>query len=191
MNTNLPGRVRNTPLPLANALLPLYEGVINSIHAIDDRGLSTNDGEIRIEILRRQREAELDFHDGKKKRGPDSLEEIVGFKITDNGIGFTDENMKSLETLDSEHKAKRGGRGIGRLLWLKAFKKVSVESVFVDASDSLMKRSFIFDSEAGVRDERLKSSPTSPRKTEIQLLEFSPSYREHSRKSAKAISDSI
>ena len=191
MNTNLSGRVRNTPLPLANALLPLYEAVINSIHAIDDRGLSTNEGQIQIEILRKLREAELDFGDGKKKRGPDSLEEIIGFRITDNGVGFTDDNMKSFETLDSEHKAARGGRGIGRLLWLKAFKRVTVESVFADASGLLKKRTFVFDSKAGVRDERLEDSPSSARKTEIQLLEFATSYREHSRKSVRAITDSI
>jgi hypothetical protein len=29
--------------------------------------------------------------------------------------------MLSFETLDSDHKARLGCRGVGRLLWLKAF----------------------------------------------------------------------
>ena len=32
--TNLPGRIRNTNLPKSHALLPLFEAVVNSIHAI-------------------------------------------------------------------------------------------------------------------------------------------------------------
>ena len=37
MDSNLRGRLRNTSLPKSNALLPLYEAVVNSIHAIDER----------------------------------------------------------------------------------------------------------------------------------------------------------
>ena len=46
---------------------------------------------------------------------------IRGFIVSDNGEGFHDENIRSFRTLDSEYKAKLGGRGVGRLLWLKAF----------------------------------------------------------------------
>ena len=70
--------------------------------------------------------------DGKEgKRGPDPSAKIIGFKIIDNGIGFNDANLKSFETLDSDHKAVKGCRGVGRLLWLKAFQKVYVDSVYV------------------------------------------------------------
>lgn len=37
--TNLPGRIRNTNLPKSHALLPLFEAVVNSIHAIEDAQL--------------------------------------------------------------------------------------------------------------------------------------------------------
>ena len=36
LQTNLMGRLRNTDLPKSNALFPLFEAVINSIHAIDE-----------------------------------------------------------------------------------------------------------------------------------------------------------
>ena len=120
MQTNLAGRLRNTPLPFSSGLLPLFEAVVNSIHAIEEAGLSTNDGRITIEILRKAKQEQLNLADAKK-RGPDALEDIVGYPEADNGIGFTDENMESFHTLDSEHKVSQGCRGIGRLLWLKAF----------------------------------------------------------------------
>ena len=55
---------------------------------------------------------------------------ITGFVIQDNGIGFTDEHFRSFQTSDTTYKAKTGGKGIGRLLWLKAFSKAEVESTF-------------------------------------------------------------
>src|SRR5512146_3192459 len=36
--------------------------------------------------------------------------------------------MKSFETLNTDYQANLGCRGVGRLLWLKAFDKVSVGS---------------------------------------------------------------
>ncbi len=45
------------------------------------------------------------------------------FSIIDNGNGFTAENYKSFRTADSSLKWKKGCKGIGRFLWLKAFEK--------------------------------------------------------------------
>ncbi len=50
--------------------------------------------------------------------------------VEDNGIGFTDENFKSFGTMDSRAKIQHGGKGIGRLLWLKGFDHADIESVF-------------------------------------------------------------
>lgn len=36
-SSNLRGKVRNFPLPQNRPLVPLYEAVVNSINAIDDR----------------------------------------------------------------------------------------------------------------------------------------------------------
>jgi hypothetical protein len=143
LSTNLHGRLRNTSLPQSHGLMPLYEAVVNAIHAIEEAGLNMSDGLIDVEI-RRSPQYRIDFD--KKKKGPATSDEIIGFTITDNGIGFNDVNMKSFETLDSEHKAKNGGRGVGRLLWLKAFEYVKIDSIYEsDENKTLKRRTFSFD----------------------------------------------
>lgn len=54
---------------------------------------------------------------------------IVKFVIKDNGDGFNDNNIKSFCTHMSEYKLKLGCRGVGKLTWLRVFKKVTIESV--------------------------------------------------------------
>ena len=78
---------------------------------------------IEVRIIRGQ-QAPMDYGD----QIPTIAEPIYGFVVTDNGEGFHDKNMEAFETLDTEHKSIYGGRGVGRLLWLKAFKKVEVVS---------------------------------------------------------------
>ena len=157
MPTNLSGRLRNTPLPLTSGLLPLFEAVVNSIHAIEEARVSTNDGRITITILRQENRSLFTQSDPRKK-GPDALGEIIGFKIEDNGIGFTDENMASFRMLDSEHKIQMGCRGIGRLLWLKAFKQVQVKSTY-QAGEIVRERSFAFSAAGGLSNEIDNEAP--------------------------------
>ena len=64
-----------------------------------------------------------------KKSGRQPLNDITSFTVTDNGAGFNDDNFNAFLTLDTDHKIDKGGRGIGRLLWLKAFQRVDVASV--------------------------------------------------------------
>lgn len=68
------------------------------------------------------------------------------FEIHDTGIGFDDDNFDSFNTAYSEHKLKRGGKGLGRFMWLKAFDKAEISSTFQDLDDrELWSRSFTFD----------------------------------------------
>ena len=73
---------------------------------------------------------------------------IVGFKVRDTGVGFDDDNFDSFNTAYSEHKFDRGGKGLGRFMWLKAFDDVSIESTFLaqdgDEEPSLWRRDFRF-----------------------------------------------
>src|SRR3954470_12912543 len=102
LQTNLAGRLRNTSLPLSSGLLPLFEAVVNAIHGIEETG--EQKGKIRVEILRKETTDEFRNFDEKSRK----FDDIIGFKITDNGIGFTDENMKSFRTLDSDYKIAKG-----------------------------------------------------------------------------------
>ena len=133
------GRVQNFPLPLKSALLPLFEAVVNSIHAIEDRqkyDKQFNSGTIKIDIIRDTVELTLE---GMKEETP----AISAFTIKDNGIGFTKENMDSFLRSDSTYKLARGGKGIGRFSWLKVYKKTNVYSVYEEAG-KLYKRNFNF-----------------------------------------------
>jgi len=191
METNLVGRLRNTSLAYSRGLSPLFEAVVNSIHAIEDAGLSTADGNVAVEILR-DPQSDLVFESDDKKRGPEPLGEIQGFKITDNGIGFTEENMQSFCTLDSDYKGDRGGRGVGRLLWLKAFNRVSVSSIYGNGSGSSKSRAFVFNATHGITGEVVSDAVTgATRMTCVHLDGFATKYREATRKSAKAIAANL
>lgn len=61
--------------------------------------------------------------------------------------------MASFETLDSDHKADMGCPRVGRLLWLKAFDRVSVRSTYRDETDELTTRQFRFSVQREVEQE--------------------------------------
>ncbi|WP_204353800.1 hypothetical protein [Cronobacter sakazakii] len=168
LQTNLKGRLRNTSLPKSHGLMPVFEAVVNSIHSIEEKGNSDN-GKVILRINRATQES-LDF-DAK------SLPPILGFTITDNGCGFNETNFKSFETLDSDHKIDKGCRGVGRLMWLKVFDLVEVESHFVDGDGHLKKRVFRFNDKSGVHCESLQVATEQQPGTQIKLVGFDESYR--------------
>ncbi|HUT09119.1 MAG TPA: hypothetical protein VMY42_01360 [Thermoguttaceae bacterium] len=191
METNLPGRLRNTSLPIGNALLPVFEAVVNSVHAIEEAGIPSKDGRIFLTILRDAQQA-FKFEDETKKGGSEPAERIVGFRITDNGIGFNDANMESFRTLDGEHKADKGGRGVGRLLWLKAFKRANVSSLFRNDEGEMKSRSFVFNAVEGIVDETLEDAAVDARNsTTVDLDGFEKEYRKNSLKTAPSIANSL
>lgn len=132
---DLHGRLKNFRLPAARALVPVFEGIVNAIHAIDDT--TKQAGTIQIELLRGG-QPELPLY------SQDLSLPIIAFRITDTGIGFTEKNFESFRTSDSQLKARIGGRGVGRLAWLKAFKDVSIDSVYRGTEHKLRRRRFTF-----------------------------------------------
>lgn len=131
---DLKGRVNRLKLAERNMLLPLFEAIVNSIHAIEDT--KNPKGEINIKLVRSS-QSSIEFEGGKSKP------EIISFEIEDNGIGFNEDNYESFKREYSTHKADRGGLGIGRFMWLKAFHNVSVESIYYEDSTP-KKRNFSF-----------------------------------------------
>lgn len=125
LHSDVIGQVARLPLKPSesNALLPLFEAISNSLHAINERfgddGLADK-GRIDIDVLR----AEPD----------DGSMPVTGFVIWDNGIGLNSENFVSFCTPFSQHKIKKGGKGVGRLGWLKVFKNITVSSAFQNGS---------------------------------------------------------
>lgn len=191
LSTNLPGRLRNTPLPKSHGLLPLFEAVVNSIHSISEITDDPTYGVISI-VIERATQHSLALDDGKIKRGAPAQDSILGFRITDNGAGFHERNMESFETLDSIYKAEFGCRGVGRLLWLKAFEGVYVKSTFKADDGEMKERQFSFTAAAGVDNSILKTaSKDATLQTSIKLSGFNKSYREKSPKTAKKIANDL
>ena len=185
LETNLRGRLRNTRLPASHGLLPLFEAVVNSIHSIEDAKLSPGQGKIIVSVLRNDQP----YIEGLGIQDPQA---IIGFQISDNGVGFDETNMMSFKTLDSEHKIGCGGRGVGRLLWLKAFRRVKINSLFYDADGSHIIRSFSFESPQGVINESLeKAKAGSERLTIVCLHDFVKRYQQATYKTAATIANSL
>jgi len=168
LQTNLKGRLRNTSLPKSHGLMPVFEAVVNSIHSIEEKGNHKN-GEIVLRI-NRDTQSSLDL-DAK------SLPPIIGFTITDNGCGFDEANLKSFKTLDSDHKIDKGCRGVGRLMWLKVFELVEIESHFLEADRTLKRRVFRFDDKQGVHADELSEAIEKQTGTSLKLLGFDNGFR--------------
>jgi hypothetical protein len=192
MDSYLQGRLRNTPLPKTHGLLPLFEAVVNSIHAIEEMVLDkASDGEITIQVIRSP-QGGLELSNATSKRGLPPIGNVVGFKITDNGSGFHDTSFKSFETLDSDYKAKLGGRGVGRLLWLKAFERVLITSGFTDTDGKPKRRAFSFTATKGVDDKTVSDYPRGvPLQTTVHLDGFHSIYRDRAAKTVRAIAHGL
>ncbi len=165
IRTNLKGRLRNTNLSLNQSLMPVFEAVVNSIHAIEERGLSMKDGKIVLNIEREYPNLVDEIH---------GLPDIVGFKIEDNGCGFNNVNYQSFSELDSEHKADKGCRGVGRLLWLKVFNKIKINSSYLE-NGVIQDRNFEFNS-SGIFNEEKNTNESKELKTLVHLQEINKNY---------------
>lgn len=186
LNTNLRGRLRNTSLPASSGLLPLFEAVVNSIHAIDDAFSNAHAGQIIVRI-ERDGQSSLPGAADIRRPGPDSIPEISSFVVTDNGAGFNDENMQSFLTLDSDHKLDRGGRGVGRLLWLKAFEYTTITSVFDNSDGQRKRRSFRFDAHSGVTQDAVLDAGDADRWTTVSLIGYTKRFLDATPKSATTL----
>ncbi|CAM4348082.1 hypothetical protein BJD20_06685 [Acinetobacter proteolyticus] len=167
LQTNLQGRLRNTNLPRNHGLMPVFEAVVNSIHSIEEKN-DKNNGQVTLYI---DRPRQVDWDDR-------AVASIEGFTIVDNGCGFNEVNFKSFETLDSDHKIDKGCRGVGRLMWLKVFDLVEIESHFIDENGDLKRRIFLFNDSQGVHKNYVLDPTDQSTGTKIKLTGFSKSYRE-------------
>ena len=129
MRGDIVNRVRRLPKPTqaAEALQPVFEAVSNALHAVEDLfgDRYQDDGRISINI--------------SNARAPADIEIIV----SDNGTGLNQDRFEAFCTTDTDYKLAKGGKGVGRLLWLDAFQQISVQSVYREDGRTLQ-RSFNF-----------------------------------------------
>ena len=179
MEIDIKGRLIKFPLSVEKPLMPLFEAISNSIHAISEANVKKS-GLITICIHR-------DTTPPSLGEGIKAIPPVVGFTITDNGIGFNDENYKSFSTSDSTYKLKFGGKGVGRFTWLKVFEKAEIKSIFKHDS-SLKQRNFSF-SESDVEwDGTLHDVDISSlQQTTIRFCGMNPEYQRHCPKNGETI----
>ena len=180
MQLDLIGRIENTNLSVSKPLLPLYEAIINSIQAIEDRGIQ--EGIITIEVERTS--------DLPEERGT-NVHAIKSFKITDNGIGFNENNYLAFNTADTTNKKARGSKGIGRFIWLKAFTKVLIESYYSE-DDQYKKRTFNFTlTKKGIENEELIIINEKKYLTQIILFGLKENFHQFCPRNIESISEKI
>ncbi len=169
MEIDLKGRVHNLRLGPRQALHPVFEAVSNSIHAIADA--STEKPRIRITFERAKGDPKL-LDDQEK-------EPVSSVHIEDNGIGFTDENLESFRRSDTTYKAPRGGKGVGRLSWLKAFDEARVTSSIQIAPEEWVRREFVFSLEHDGVGGLKQTNGGGPRRTRVSLGGLKPKFSRH------------
>lgn len=183
MLIDIRGKINNMKLAKRNSLLPLFEAVVNSLQSIEDM---ENSDESYIKIII-ERDLSQQAIDSVKEDG--SLYPISNIIIEDNGTGFNDENYRSFQTSDSTYKISKGGKGVGRFLWLKAFESVNVESVYEGVDGKTHYRSFDFnliDTNNPITN-KIDKDIVKKRYTKISLNSFINPYRDSCPKKLETI----
>lgn len=129
LRPNLVKRIERLPKPtnVTGALQPLFEAISNAIHSTQAKfgSLVAEKGLVHV-VVSTQRD-----------------KDDVWASVEDNGVGLDEKNWEAFTTTDTDHKMLSGGKGVGRLLWLDCFEKISIESVFSNEK-KLMRRKFDF-----------------------------------------------
>lgn len=92
---------------------------------------------------------------------------LSSVSVTDNGEGFNQENKKSFLTYFSSYKQGQGCQGIGRLSYLKSFKKVHISS-------KQNKELVEFDFTPELNEEKLAPQPINDNKKETIITLSDP-----------------
>ncbi|WP_406694266.1 ATP-binding protein [Singulisphaera sp. Ch08] len=186
---DLPGRVNNIRLTKSDCLHPLFEAVVNSIQEIGEvnrKSKAKITGRITVRIDRSNLQKIIE-----ENGLPVNSRPIQGFTVEDDGIGFTEENFRSFQRSDTTRKVKKGGKGVGRFLWLKAFNMVHIESVFSEKG-AWFRRSFDFAcTDDGIENHKLEPTGIKTRNTVIKLDGLKTPYRDVCPKTSRAISKQI
>lgn len=176
---DLRGRIANLAMKpsYANTLIPLFEAVMNSLHSVQDRFGDSWQENCHIEIHVLQ----------------DENKNTHSFRVLDNGIGLNEQNFDSFLTYDSRLKVSRGGKGVGRLTWLKVFEEVEVSSVFEHNSQKCRRKfRFLLDNSSAFQKHEIINEPEeTDLRTCIALRNLKNGYQNFCPKKLETIANRI
>ena len=166
LQSDIVGRVKRLGLKPTEktSLLPLQEALSNALHAIDDKfkDKASELGNIVIEVL---------YKEGSGYRSLD------GFSVSDNGVGLGPNQFDAFCKPDTVHKLSRGGKGVGRLVWLKTFNAVSLDSTYLDNGHTNSRVfDFVLEDHDQIRGMLVTERITRPTGTVVYLRGFDPVY---------------
>ncbi|MDR0421266.1 MAG: hypothetical protein LBH30_07465 [Prevotellaceae bacterium] len=161
METPVKNLVDAVDLTPEDALLPLFECVVNSIISLNQSEIEKEKKKIQIQIFRGNPPTQTKI---------ESIDTISNIKIIDNGIGFNEENYKSFKTpLSQLYKEKFGCKGIGRFTGLAAFQEIHVKSTYCE-NDVWKYREFKFNAIQEIFDIVEKEPDINKNKTIVELI---------------------
>lgn len=171
---NVAGQVGQIKLSLMKALWPLFETVINSIQSLEDSDVAEK--KIIIDALRPEYVQVKTDGQGNMIEEPSHFEAFV---VTDNGNGFNTENYTSFLEAYSQLKVKKGCKGIGRFLWLKAFDNVAINSTYLeDGCWHFRSFDFALDGVKPEENDKILESEGAVQQTIVSLEGFRNPYRD-------------
>lgn len=130
LTENIENRVRKLAKPSNNsqAMQPLFEAVSNALYAIDDRR------ELGWKKAGRVYLRASELYDPEK----------IEIEVLDDGIGLDRARYDAFCEIDTDFKRSKGGKGVGRLFWLDAFRSITVESTYLETGKAT-RREFRFE----------------------------------------------
>jgi len=148
-------------------LFCLFEAVSNSLYCC----MENRNTKITIYITRQYSANEIN---------KDKDNNIISFSIIDNGIGFTDDNFDKFakKIFKTNHD---GGKGWGKISFLKVFNNVNIESVF-NEGEKTYKRSFIFD-QKDIEDKKIQLDNYYENNTTIIFKSMKENFQEYTKNS--------
>ena len=171
VQTNVPGRVRNTSLRPYRVLQAVFEAISNSMQAIHDSG---EVGAVGIALVR-----------GGDPSLVAGANPIVAVRITDSGIGFNDTHFFAFNEAETAFREAIGGKGMGRFLWLKAFQYAGIESTYLAESGWRSRRFRFTLTHHGIEGLEDIPSKSTARSTSVTLANPHPEYAAHLPKSGQ------
>ena len=132
MKFDVLGRIGNMRLPDGKTALlySIYEAVSNAIQAIEEQfGKAEFAKRGKINVLVEQNK--------------DKTLKLIA--ISDNGVGLNPTHLAAFETCDTRQKYAIGGKGVGRLVWVKVFSEIQVRSTYEVGLSQYEKVAFRFD----------------------------------------------